>query len=54
MKKEIDLDQLRKAEQEARRKANDEYNQNSYNAAWLHGYAAALGDILDIMERQTE
>ena len=30
---------------EARTRAGNEYNQNSYNAAWLHGYADALREV---------
>lgn len=33
------------AEKEAKTRAGNEPNQNGYNAAWLHGYAHALGDV---------
>ena len=33
------------AAKEARAEANREYNQDSYNAAWLHGYASALAEV---------
>lgn len=33
------------AHEQARANANAEADQGSYNAAWLHGYAAALGEV---------
>lgn len=37
--------QIREAAGIANEKAGSEPNQSSYNAAWLHGYAAALADV---------
>ena len=37
--------QIRDAAEIAHKKAGSESDQSSYNAAWLHGYAAALGDV---------
>ena len=36
----------------ARARADEEPNQDSYNAAWLHGYAAALTEATRQMEPQ--
>ena len=38
----------------ARIRANLEVNQDSYNAAWLHGYADALANVADALEPQRE
>lgn len=38
----------------ARVRANREPNQDSYNAAWLHGYASALANVADALEPQQE
>lgn len=38
----------------ARARAGQEPGQNSYNAAWLHGYAAALADAARQLEPQRE
>lgn len=35
-------------------RANQEPDQNSYNAAWLHGYADALTNVADALEHQQE
>ena len=35
-------------------RANQEPNQDSYNAAWLHGYADALANVADALEPQQE
>ncbi len=35
-------------------RANQEPNQDSYNAAWLHGYADALTNVADALEPQQE
>lgn len=35
------------AAKKAREKANNEPSQDSYNAAWLHGYAKALEDLME-------
>ncbi len=35
-------------------RANQEPNQDSYNAAWLHGYADALANVADALEPQRE
>jgi hypothetical protein len=34
----------------ARKRADEEPNQSSYNAAWLHGYADALVDTAKQLE----
>ena len=34
----------------ARIRADQEVNPNSYNAAWLHGYADALADVASQLE----
>ena len=38
----------------ARIRASLEPNQDSYNAAWLHGYADALANVADALEPQQE
>lgn len=38
----------------ARIRASLEPNQDSYNAAWLHGYADALANVADALEPQRE
>lgn len=38
----------------ARVRANQEPSQDSYNAAWLHGYASALADCAEQLEPQQE
>ena len=38
----------------ARVRANRELDQDSYNAAWLHGYASALANVADALEPQQE
>lgn len=38
----------------ARIRASQEPSQDSYNAAWLHGYASALADTADALESQQE
>lgn len=38
----------------ARVRANREPNQDSYNAAWLHGYASALANVVDALEPRQE
>ena len=38
---------IQRVAQAAQVKANNEPNQDSYNAAWLHGYANALKDVAD-------
>ena len=38
----------------ARIRASREPNQDSYNAAWLHGYADALANVADALEPQQE
>ena len=38
----------------ARVRANQEPNQDSYNAAWLHGYASALANVADALEPRQE
>ena len=38
----------------ARIRANLEVNQDSYNAAWLHGYASALANVADALEARQE
>lgn len=38
----------------ARIRADQEPNQDSYNAAWLHGYADALANVADALEPQQE
>ena len=38
---------INKAADAARHLANNEPNQDSYNAAYLHGYAAALRDVAE-------
>ena len=38
----------------ARVRASREPNQDSYNAAWLHGYADALANVADALEPQQE
>lgn len=38
----------------ARIRAGREPNQDSYNAAWLHGYADALANVADALEPQQE
>ena len=35
-------------------RANQELDQSSYNAAWLHGYADALTNVADALEHQQE
>lgn len=35
-------------------RASREPNQDSYNAAWLHGYADALANVADALEPQQE
>ncbi len=35
-------------------RANQEPDQSSYNAAWLHGYADALTNVADALEHQQE
>lgn len=35
-------------------RANQEPDQSSYNAAWLHGYADALTNVADALEHQKE
>ena len=35
-------------------RANQEPNQDGYNAAWLHGYADALANVADALEPQQE
>ena len=35
-------------------RANQELEQSSYNAAWLHGYADALTNVADALEHQQE
>ena len=40
------------AAEQARARAGQEPNQGSYNAAWLHGYAQALADAAEQLERQ--
>ena len=35
----------------ARIRANNEPNQSSYNAAYLHGYAAALRDVAEQLNK---
>lgn len=39
------LAEIEKAAKEAKTRAGMEPSQGSYNAAWLHGYAAALADV---------
>lgn len=46
----MDKNRLRELAQAASEDAASETNQASYNAAWLHGYARALWDILAEME----
>lgn len=46
----MDKNRLRELAQAASEKASNEPNQSSYNAAWLHGYARALWDLLAEME----
>lgn len=41
------LVKLQKVKQDS---ANNERDQNSYNAAWKHGYAAALFDLIQLLE----
>ena len=38
----------------ARVRANQELDQDSYNAAWLHGYASALANVADALEARQE
>ncbi|RKI65353.1 hypothetical protein D7V91_14510 [bacterium 1xD42-67] len=38
----------------ARLRASREPDQDSYNAAWLHGYADALANVADALEPQQE
>ena len=38
----------------ARARANQEPSQDSYNAAWLHGYADALADAAKQLEPQQQ
>ena len=40
------------AAEQARARAGQEPDQGSYNAAWLHGYAQALADAAEQLERQ--
>lgn len=40
--------------EQARIRAGQEPNQDSYNAAWLHGYADALANVADALEPQQE
>ena len=40
--------------EQARIRASQEPDQNSYNAAWLHGYASALANVADALEPQQE
>lgn len=35
-------------------RVNQELDQSSYNAAWLHGYADALTNVADALEHQQE
>ena len=42
------------AAEQARARAGQEPNQSSYNAAWLHGYAQALADAAEQLERQRQ
>lgn len=42
------------AAEQARARADQEPNQGSYNAAWLHGYAQALADTAEQLERQQQ
>lgn len=39
--------EIRQAAERAEIRANNEPDQKSYNAAWLHGYAQALQDCAD-------
>ena len=38
----------------ARARANQEPSQDSYNSAWLHGYADALADAVKQLEPQQQ
>ena len=40
--------------EQARIRAGQEPDQNSYNAAWLHGYASALANVADALETRQE
>ena len=40
--------------EQARIRAGQEPDQNSYNAAWLHGYASALANVADTLEARQE
>ena len=42
------------AAEQARARAGQEPGQGSYNAAWLHGYAQALTDAAEQLERQRQ
>ena len=42
------------AAEQARARAGQEPSQDSYNAAWLHGYAQALADAAEQLERQRQ
>lgn len=42
------------AAEQACARAGQEPNQGSYNAAWLHGYAQALADAAEQLERQQQ
>ena len=45
---------ISRAAEQARARAGQEPSQGSYNAAWLHGYAQALADTAEQLERQQQ
>ena len=48
------MDAISASAAQARVRAGQEPSQNSYNAAWLHGYASALADCAEQLEPQQE
>ena len=48
------MDAVSASAAQARVRAGQEPSQNSYNAAWLHGYASALADCAEQLEPQQE
>lgn len=44
--------EIRQAAERAEIRANNEPDQKSYNAAWLHGYAYALDEVAEQLQAE--